>query len=164
MDCSELMGSKASDVAVVGSRYPSSELLLYSAISHPDISTSTMTPQMYITQRVTRKTRASRSSLYFDTDLITPRYSHSLEIRKQIRLATPNKTYLLMAPQTQKQWTVQGIAKDFSNLTLNKEAAIPELGDHDVLVKCENDLSLVQHVASLTLRVALAFDQFTEHL
>ncbi|KAH8088180.1 hypothetical protein HD553DRAFT_282035 [Filobasidium floriforme] len=40
-----------------------------------------------------------------------------------------------MAPQTQKQWTVQGIAKDFSNLTLNKEAAIPELGDHDVLVK-----------------------------
>jgi hypothetical protein len=123
MDCSELMGSKASDVAVVGSRYPSSELLLYSAISHPDISTSTMTPQMYITQRVTRKTRASRSSLYFDTDLITPRYSHSLEIRKQIRLATPNKTYLLMAPQTQKQWTVQGIAKDFSNLTLNKDVA-----------------------------------------
>jgi hypothetical protein len=62
-----------------------------------------------------------------------------------------------MAPQTQKQWTVQGIAKDFSNLTLNKEAAIPELGDHDVLVKCENDLSLMERIASLTSQLALDF-------
>lgn len=69
-----------------------------------------------------------------------------------------------MATQTQKQWTVQGIAKDFSNLTLSKEAAIPELGDHDVLVKCENDLSLMERIASLTSLLALAFDQFTEHL
>jgi hypothetical protein len=48
-----------------------------------------------------------------------------------------------MVPQTQKQWTVQGIAQDFSNLTLNKEAAIPEIGDHDVLVKCEYGESFV---------------------
>jgi len=39
-----------------------------------------------------------------------------------------------MAPTTGKAWTVQG--KDgFNSLKLNEKAAIPELGDHDVLVK-----------------------------
>lgn len=54
-----------------------------------------------------------------------------------------------MAPQTQKQWTVQGIAKDFSNLTLNKEASIPELGDHDVLVKCKSGFPILPYAISL---------------
>lgn len=46
-----------------------------------------------------------------------------------------------MAPQTQKQWTVQGTGS-FDNLKLNEQAKIPELGDSEVLVKCEFDMTL----------------------
>lgn len=41
-----------------------------------------------------------------------------------------------MAPQTQKQWTVQGTGS-FDNLKLNEKASVPKIGDNDVLVKCE---------------------------
>lgn len=111
IDCSELMGSKASDVAVVGSRCPVADAIVRQlvmlsggrncpAISHADLSTSTMTSQLCncidtARERVARKThptRASRSAVNFDTDLFTPRHSLCLEIRKQIRLATSNKT------------------------------------------------------------------------
>lgn len=40
-----------------------------------------------------------------------------------------------MAPQSQQQWRVKGQAKDFSNLVYTKDAPIPAIGDHDVLVK-----------------------------
>lgn len=41
-----------------------------------------------------------------------------------------------MAPQTMKQWTVQG--KDgFDSLKLDENAKVPSLGDSDVLVKCK---------------------------
>jgi hypothetical protein len=43
-----------------------------------------------------------------------------------------------MAPSTQKQWRVQGTGS-FDNLKFNKEAPVPEVGDKDVLVKCEFD-------------------------
>ena len=38
--------------------------------------------------------------------------------------------------KAQLQWTVAG-KSGFDDLKLNKEAPIPELGDKDVLVKCE---------------------------
>lgn len=41
-----------------------------------------------------------------------------------------------MAPQTQKQWRVQGTGS-FENLTFNESAEVPKLGDKDVLVKCK---------------------------
>ncbi|KAF1993137.1 hypothetical protein P154DRAFT_451005 [Amniculicola lignicola CBS 123094] len=48
-----------------------------------------------------------------------------------------------MAPTTAKQWTVEG--KDgFESLKLNEKAAVPQLGDKDVLVK--------MHAASLNYR------------
>ncbi|KAF2744186.1 alcohol dehydrogenase [Sporormia fimetaria CBS 119925] len=48
-----------------------------------------------------------------------------------------------MAPQTMRQWTVEG--KDgFDSLKLNEKAKVPELGDKDVLVK--------MHFASLNYR------------
>lgn len=47
------------------------------------------------------------------------------------------KTYT-MAPSTQQQWRVQGKGNGtFDNLNFNKEAPVPEVGDKDVLVKCE---------------------------
>ncbi|PNS18900.1 Quinone oxidoreductase-like protein 2 [Sphaceloma murrayae] len=39
-----------------------------------------------------------------------------------------------MAPTTQKQWTVQGKG-NFDNLKFNESAAVPKIGDNDVLVK-----------------------------
>lgn len=41
-----------------------------------------------------------------------------------------------MAPQTQKQWTVQGTGS-FDALKLNESAKVAEVGDNDVLVKCK---------------------------
>ena len=38
--------------------------------------------------------------------------------------------------KTQKQWTVAG-KTGFQDLKLQEDAPIPELGDKDVLVKCE---------------------------
>jgi hypothetical protein len=44
-----------------------------------------------------------------------------------------------MAPSTQQQWRVQGKGNGtFDNLNFNKEAPVPEVGDKDVLVKCES--------------------------
>lgn len=43
---------------------------------------------------------------------------------------------IAMAPQTQKQWRVQGTGS-FENLTFNESAEVPKLGDKDVLVKCK---------------------------
>lgn len=43
-----------------------------------------------------------------------------------------------MAPTTQQQWRVKGKGNGtFDNLNFNKEAPVPEVGDKDVLVKCE---------------------------
>ncbi|KAL1303532.1 hypothetical protein AAFC00_006906 [Neodothiora populina] len=39
-----------------------------------------------------------------------------------------------MAPQTQKQWKVQGTGS-FDNLKFNESASVPRIGDNDVLVK-----------------------------
>jgi hypothetical protein len=39
-----------------------------------------------------------------------------------------------MAPSTTKQWTVQG-KSGFDALKFNESAAVPEIGDKDVLVK-----------------------------
>jgi len=40
-----------------------------------------------------------------------------------------------MAPSTQKQWTVQG-KEGFDSLKYASDAAIPKIGENDVLVKC----------------------------
>lgn len=42
--------------------------------------------------------------------------------------------------KTQKQWTVAG-KKGFDDLKLNESAAIPDVGDKDVLVKCKSTSS-----------------------
>lgn len=39
-----------------------------------------------------------------------------------------------MAPQTCKQWTVEGTG-GFDNLKFHKDAPVPKVGDKDVLVK-----------------------------
>jgi len=41
-----------------------------------------------------------------------------------------------MAPSTQKQWTVQG-KTGFDALKYATDAAVPSVGENDVLVKCE---------------------------
>ena len=43
--------------------------------------------------------------------------------------------------QTQKQWTVAG-KTGFDSLKLNESAAVPQLGDKDVLVKCTKPHSI----------------------
>lgn len=43
--------------------------------------------------------------------------------------------------QTQKQWTVAG-KTGFDSLKLNESAAVPQLGDKDVLVKCTKQYPL----------------------
>ncbi len=48
-----------------------------------------------------------------------------------------------MAPQTTKQWFIEG-QNGFDSLKLNQNAELPELGDHDILVKF--------HAASLNYR------------
>lgn len=40
-------------------------------------------------------------------------------------------------PSTMKQWTVVREGSGFDQLKFNEKAAVPELGDRDVLVKCE---------------------------
>lgn len=40
----------------------------------------------------------------------------------------------MMAPTTQKQWTVSGNDKDFDGLSFG-DAAVPKVGEKDVLVK-----------------------------
>ena len=42
-----------------------------------------------------------------------------------------------MPGSTQKQWTVQG-TKGFDDLKFDENAQIPQIGDRDVLVKCES--------------------------
>jgi NADPH:quinone reductase-like Zn-dependent oxidoreductase len=46
-------------------------------------------------------------------------------------------------PSTQKQWTVEGY-DGFDNLKLNEQAPVPEVGEHEVLVRF--------HAASLNYR------------
>jgi len=41
-----------------------------------------------------------------------------------------------MAPTTMKQWTVAGKG-GFDDLKFDEKASVPQLGDKDVLVKCE---------------------------
>jgi hypothetical protein len=53
-----------------------------------------------------------------------------------------------MAPSTTKQWTVQG-KSGFDALKFNESAAVPEIGDKDVLVK-GTKLYTVQYRISLT--------------
>lgn len=48
-----------------------------------------------------------------------------------------------MAPQTTKQWTVEG-KEGFDSLKFNKSASLPEVGSEEVLVKF--------HAASLNYR------------
>lgn len=48
-----------------------------------------------------------------------------------------------MAPSTQKQWSVQDLKHDFDGLKYS-DAAVPKVGDNDVLVKL--------HAASLNYR------------
>lgn len=50
-----------------------------------------------------------------------------------------------MAPQTQKQWTVQGTGS-FDNLKFNEKASVPEIGDRDVLVKCRHKLERLEYL------------------
>lgn len=38
-------------------------------------------------------------------------------------------------PSTQKQWTVADTKSGFDGLKLNSEAAVPKIGEKDVLVK-----------------------------
>lgn len=46
---------------------------------------------------------------------------------------------IIMAPQTQKQWTVS-IGQGFKGLKLDTEAPVPEPRENEVLVKCECNL------------------------
>ena len=48
-----------------------------------------------------------------------------------------------MAPKSQQQWTIEG-RDGFDSLQLTKDAPVPELSDHDVLVQF--------HAASLNYR------------
>jgi len=43
-----------------------------------------------------------------------------------------------MAPSTMKQWTVEG-QDGFESLKFNEKAQVPEIGENDVLVKCNYD-------------------------
>lgn len=54
-----------------------------------------------------------------------------------------------MAPSSNKQWTVEGTT-GFDSLTFNENAAIPEVGDKDVLVKSTSALVLCTFLHILT--------------
>jgi len=49
-----------------------------------------------------------------------------------------------MAPSTQKAWSVTSKEKGFDGLVLKKDAPVPKIGEHEVLVKF--------HAASLNYR------------
>ena len=54
-----------------------------------------------------------------------------------------------MAPATTKQWVVEG-KNGFDSLKLNEKAAVPEIGDKDVLVKSEYHMTELSYAAMLT--------------